>query len=219
MDDSIYPDLLQTKHDMNIIKQEVNSIPSVPLDIGPSSASVPIPKSYRNSHTIDDHFSPSPLANPALWGSCQTGDLLIDSQFKVELQDSLEPQLSFKMDDDDIFQVDKADLIQGPTLAELNANEDTLLNDLNFDDLLLPNETVQTLHNIPTENFYTSYIHSSNISNFASSSLPQHIQSYHNLFKNTPNQTFSEAINVINPNQAIGPNTLSFPGTSIIAGI
>lgn len=46
----------------------------------------------------------------------------------------------FKMDDDDIFQVDKADLIQGPTLAELNANDETLLGDLNFDDLLLPEE-------------------------------------------------------------------------------
>lgn len=44
------------------------------------------------------------------------------------------------MDDDDIFQVDKADLIQGPTLAELNANDETLLEDLNFDDLLLPEE-------------------------------------------------------------------------------
>lgn len=47
---------------------------------------------------------------------------------------------SFKMDDDDIFQVDKADLILGPTLAELNANPDTLLDDLNIDDLLLPEE-------------------------------------------------------------------------------
>lgn len=34
--------------------------------------------------------------------------------------------------------MDKADLIQGPTLAELNANDETLLGDLNFDDLLLP---------------------------------------------------------------------------------
>lgn len=48
---------------------------------------------------------------------------------------------SFRMDDDDIFQVDKADLILGPTLAELNANPDTLLDDLNFDDLLLPEES------------------------------------------------------------------------------
>jgi len=47
---------------------------------------------------------------------------------------------TFRMDDDDIFQVDKADLIQGPTLAELNANDENLLEDLNFDDLLLPEE-------------------------------------------------------------------------------
>lgn len=42
------------------------------------------------------------------------------------------------MEEDDIFQVDKADLIQGPTLAELNANDESLLADLNFDDFLLP---------------------------------------------------------------------------------
>lgn len=49
-----------------------------------------------------------------------------------------------KMEDDDIFQVDKSDLIQGPTLAELNANDETLglndLDDLNFDELLLPDD-------------------------------------------------------------------------------
>lgn len=40
-------------------------------------------------------------------------------------------------------QVDKADLIgfsQGPTLAELNANDESLLSDLNFDDFLLPSQ-------------------------------------------------------------------------------
>lgn len=45
----------------------------------------------------------------------------------------------FKMDDEDIFQVDKADLILSPTLAELNANPDNL-DDLNFEDLLMPEE-------------------------------------------------------------------------------
>ncbi|KAK9509164.1 hypothetical protein O3M35_006541 [Rhynocoris fuscipes] len=50
------------------------------------------------------------------------------------------PRSEVKMEDDDIFQVDKADLIQGPTLAELNANDETLLDDLSFDDLLLPEE-------------------------------------------------------------------------------
>uniref|UniRef100_A0A8D8W6Y0 Protein CREBRF homolog n=1 Tax=Cacopsylla melanoneura TaxID=428564 RepID=A0A8D8W6Y0_9HEMI len=39
-----------------------------------------------------------------------------------------------------IFQVDKSDLIQGPTLAELNAQDNTLLEDLNFDDIYLPEE-------------------------------------------------------------------------------
>lgn len=54
------------------------------------------------------------------------------------------------MDDDDIFQVvDKADLIQGPTLAELNANDETLLGDLNFDDLLLPEESSYSYVNVP----------------------------------------------------------------------
>ncbi|KAF4517169.1 hypothetical protein B566_EDAN005599 [Ephemera danica] len=48
---------------------------------------------------------------------------------------------TFKMDeDDDILQVDESDLIQGPTLAELNANDETLLADLSFDDLLLPED-------------------------------------------------------------------------------
>lgn len=44
----------------------------------------------------------------------------------------------FPMEEDDIFQVDKADLIQGPTLAELNANDESLLADLNFDDFVMP---------------------------------------------------------------------------------
>lgn len=37
--------------------------------------------------------------------------------------------------------MDKADLIQGPTLAELNANDETLLEDLSFDDLILPDDS------------------------------------------------------------------------------
>lgn len=54
------------------------------------------------------------------------------------------PDFDIKMEDDDIFQVDKSDLIQGPTLAELNANDESLdlndLDDLSFDELLLPEE-------------------------------------------------------------------------------
>lgn len=69
----------------------------------------------------------------------------IYNKFNIDM-DSNSKCESFKMDDDDIFQVDKADLIQGPTLAELNANDNTLLEDLNFDDLLLPEENSYYLH-------------------------------------------------------------------------
>lgn len=66
-------------------------------------------------------------------------------QIKEERENDLEPNLEtmkaismFPMEEDDIFQVDKADLIQGPTLAELNANDESLLADLNFDDFIVP---------------------------------------------------------------------------------
>ncbi len=56
----------------------------------------------------------------------------------------------FPMEEDDIFQVDKADLIQGPTLAELNANDESLLTDFNFDDFVMP--TQMTGRNIRSAN-------------------------------------------------------------------
>lgn len=55
-----------------------------------------------------------------------------DSSGACELNDKSGP---FQMDEDDIFQVDKSDLIQGPTLAELNG--DNLYVDLlNIEDIL-----------------------------------------------------------------------------------
>lgn len=43
------------------------------------------------------------------------------------------------------MQVDQSDLLHGPTLAELNANSgESLLEDLNFDDLLLPPDSVKS---------------------------------------------------------------------------
>lgn len=41
---------------------------------------------------------------------------------------------------DDVFQVDKADLFHGPTLAELNANDESLFDSLDTFDLCLPSE-------------------------------------------------------------------------------
>ncbi|XP_050545077.1 protein CREBRF homolog [Daktulosphaira vitifoliae] len=53
--------------------------------------------------------------------------------------------MSFIKMDEDIFEVDQSDLLQGPTLAELNANGgESLLEDLNFDDLLLPPDSVKS---------------------------------------------------------------------------
>lgn len=44
-----------------------------------------------------------------------------------------------------LLQVDQSDLLHGPTLAELNANGgESLLEDLNFDDLLLPPDSVKS---------------------------------------------------------------------------
>lgn len=68
------------------------------------------------------------ISGSSVWGS------------RLNTESELNRTDTFRMDDDDIFQVDKADLIQGPTLAELNANDENLLEDLNFDDLLLPEE-------------------------------------------------------------------------------
>ncbi|XP_069704925.1 protein CREBRF homolog [Periplaneta americana] len=77
------------------------------------------------------------LSGTSIWGA------------RLNAESELNRTDTFRMDDDDIFQVDKADLIQGPTLAELNANDENLLEDLNFDDLLLPEENSYYI-NVPT---------------------------------------------------------------------
>lgn len=118
MADPLYPSELFL--DSPLIKQEPLS-DSVCL----TSASVPIPS--RRGLGLPDFFEDSSYqaqeASSLQDSSCYWGGDQID-------------------DDDDIFKVvDKADLIQGPTLAELNANDENLLVDLNFDGLLLPEES------------------------------------------------------------------------------
>ncbi|KAL1122985.1 hypothetical protein AAG570_003309 [Ranatra chinensis] len=97
-----------------------------------NSAGVPIPgvRKAQQSDFCSDLAEASPGGS-----SFQAGSTSLYSGASV-----WSPRSEIKMDDDDIFQVDKSDLIQGPTLAELNANDETLLEDLNFDDLLLPEE-------------------------------------------------------------------------------
>lgn len=105
-----------------------------PLELGSMSASVPIPQ--RRADLGDFGAELDLCLQDNLAGSFHNVPNVraydVDNSTKMD---------TFKMDDDDIFQVDKADLILGPTLAELNANPDTLLDDLNFDDLLLPEES------------------------------------------------------------------------------
>ncbi|XP_037047544.1 protein CREBRF homolog isoform X3 [Bradysia coprophila] len=53
------------------------------------------------------------------------------------------PKQELHIDDDDIFQVDNADLFPGPTLAELN--DDTILEDLNIEDFILQQDNTLIL--------------------------------------------------------------------------
>lgn len=131
MSDSIYT------HDF-LLEAGVEIKQELPYEIGPMSASVPIPNRRLDigdfGPDLDLGLTDNMAGSYHNFPSMQYGKLNFD-------MDSTSKIDTFKMDDDDIFQVDKADLILGPTLAELNANPDTLLDDLNFDDLLLPEES------------------------------------------------------------------------------
>ncbi|KAI8421790.1 hypothetical protein MSG28_009750 [Choristoneura fumiferana] len=128
MSDSIYTHDFLVEPGLEIKQESL-------FELGSVSASVPIPQrriDLADFGTDLDLCLQDSLSNsfaPTMQYSKTAFDT--DNTTKTE---------TFKMDDDDIFQVDKADLILGPTLAELNANPDSLLDDLNFDDLLLPEE-------------------------------------------------------------------------------
>ncbi|GAB0093069.1 Protein CREBRF homolog [Sergentomyia squamirostris] len=91
---------------------------------------------FDSSQDITMQLNPLGAASASMYGDMQPSNSTMWSDIGAAMVTTKsEP---FHMDDDDIFQVDKADLIQGPTLAELN--DDTLLEDLNIDDLILPEE-------------------------------------------------------------------------------
>lgn len=180
MEDISYSELL-----LDIKNNTMDSIVKheIPQEMGPSSASVPIPGGHRGTR--------DPL------------------------------DISFKMDDDDIFQVDKADLIQGPTLAELNANDDTLLGDLNFDDLLLPEECMQPLrigsNVIPS----SGSLFNSNGPGFAPSSFPQTGSAYRSCptYTNVYGLTMNRDINITDNFEGVSPPPVfSGSGTNNVAG-
>lgn len=128
MSDSIYT------HDF-LLEPGVDIKQESAYELGGMSASVPIPQ-----RRADGDFSAE--LDLCLQDSLSSFHNIPTLQFgKAYDSENSTKMETFKMDDDDIFQVDKADLILGPTLAELNANPDTLLDDLNIDDLLMPEDS------------------------------------------------------------------------------
>ncbi|PNF31525.1 hypothetical protein B7P43_G00758 [Cryptotermes secundus] len=125
---------------------------------------------------------------------------------RLNTESELNRSDTFRMDDDDIFQVDKADLIQGPTLAELNANDENLLEDLNFDDLLLPEEN----------SYYISVPTVASHSRHAATNVPPLVQvtnTNSNAFNNNSN---SQNSSIFTPS-SFPPVSLSFYKDSFAA--
>ncbi|XP_012259728.2 CREB3 regulatory factor [Athalia rosae] len=210
MGDTSYSDFLLSLGGSGTIDGLIKQEPA--QEMVPSSASVPIPGGHRGTRGVYDQFSPSPLTAPSAWGP--RPDHVI-SPFKLD-PDQLDT--SFKMDDDDIFQVDKADLFQGPTLAELNANDDTLLGDLNFDDLLLPEEQNQPLK--LNDAIQSSGSLFSGVSTFVSSSFPQSGPLYRNshMYQNPSAFHLNGGVSLMETAETASPPAYPSPGTSNAAG-
>uniref|UniRef100_A0AAR5Q3D8 BZIP domain-containing protein n=1 Tax=Dendroctonus ponderosae TaxID=77166 RepID=A0AAR5Q3D8_DENPD len=208
-----------------IIKQEPMNESNVMI----TSASVPIPvrreppPEYRDfifdmdnsqspvcgtiaGFSTDQALSPS---NPydSYWGHrIMTNDELLKSEALIH------------MDEDDIFQVDKNDLIQGPTLAELNANDENLLGDLNFDDLLLPNDGNYTIleSNPSAYSFNNNTTNNNQITGLASS-CPQGMIYYKDIELpavgiNTGNYDFNSRT----PVSALSPGSPASSSSSVV---
>lgn len=186
------------------------------------SASVPIPSrrdinDYRDFNP-DFENSQSPLysdvglnaqlQNPGIYdGSAWSLSRLISND------EMLKSEAFIHMDEDDIFQVDKADLIQGPTLAELNANDENFLGDLNFDDLLLPEENTYIILEKGNSQNMTHHINNNPITSY----LPQGI-SYHrdlDLPSSVPTSSFDN-YKYKTPVSAFSPESQNSSNSSLV---
>lgn len=151
------------------IKQE----PPINEDSNYSNVSecVPIPNrktidlTQIKDYNLDFIDSSPPIQDPEKYSEINTNDFWSSRINGVDVEFT-------KMEDDDIFQVDKSDLIQDSnlsTLTGLNPNRD-ILDDLNFDDLMLPTEfcvinvpniqrhsPINQLTNTPANSFDSSY--------------------------------------------------------------
>lgn len=88
--------------------------------------------------TQDGVYMPSSGALFGLQNSNSNSNSNSNAMWSLINESFITKQEPFQMDEDDIFQVDKSELFQSPTLAELN--NDTTLEDLNIEDLILPQE-------------------------------------------------------------------------------
>lgn len=129
-----------------------------------------------------------------MWGAI--GDA-IGMQHKVE---------SFSMDEEDIFQVDKADLFQSPTLAELN--DDTILEDLNIDEFILQEDNATLMLSSPHPTLILLQPSQNGIG--TSNLLPQHLlqqqQQQHQLQQQHLQQHLQQQQQHLQSNQMLGIN-------------
>lgn len=176
-DPTFSDDYLRDDDDM-FIKEEMDS--PVGESLGHTSACVPIPtrrtldnlsdcsSDYLSTSTLmlQDHDRYTTLNPNVLWSG------------KIEDNDPEETKM-----EDDIFQVDKSDLIQDSNLSDLNTNQN-FLDDLNFDDLMLPVELSCDM-SVPNIGRHNSGLHplmntpiGSLDSSYASSCLTENISLY-----------------------------------------
>ncbi|XP_044762513.1 protein CREBRF homolog [Coccinella septempunctata] len=199
-----------------------------------TSASVPIPlpkrpqmemNDYHRDYSFEFENSQSPLNQDICYiGQFQTQDLENMDIWGSRSMNSnlLKSEALIHMDDDDIFQVDKADLIQGPTLAELNANDETLLREINFDDLLLPEEgssfmNLSSQKSSPVQQIQLSNSHhSNNNQTMTASSCPQSSMMYRdNELSVVPSNSF-EIYHSKNLMSAVSPTSHTSSNSSIL---
>lgn len=119
-----------------------------------TSTAMPIPRTRQINDFSDFNFDLDQSLSPQSFQDCN----LLSSNGMYGMQQTSTnsntmwsaindaigmPKQELHIDDDDIFQVDNADLFPGPTLAELN--DDTILEDLNIEDFILQEDNTLIL--------------------------------------------------------------------------
>ncbi|XP_066262348.1 protein CREBRF homolog isoform X1 [Euwallacea similis] len=214
-------------HDYNLdpgitVKQEPINETNVMI----TSASVPIPvrrdlPDYRD-YIFELENSQSPLCGTIGFSSDQTlsPTNTYDTYWENRIitnEEMLKSEALIHMDEDDIFQVDKADLIQGPTLAELNANDDNFLGDLNFDDLLLPNDSSYTTLESTSSPYSFNIGNMTNNNQFmGASSCPQGLMVYKDLDAASGTASGNFDVSPKTPVSALSPGSPASSNSSIL---